>query len=385
MAGSRHTAVACLALGILAACSTDQPSPVAPDAAALRPTRSGGVVVDRGRLTVPSSAVLTDQAFANAARRAIDPGNYQCPGLTPLFNWYVAQAVEIITKEPAVFTTLYVDLSADQIPTYEALYFQTRDTPQYFGYTGEFTNVILKTEKDVKRFWDISSADIQVVGMHGTMLLDAQRVARTYEAVFGLPSEVAAAVAAVVRSTMLQSQTVNGGNHPLFSFNAYAFTTFGGSVPDKIVIGDGVLEGYKVLGFGDVAPQALFAHEFGHHIQFENGYLGDAGATAGSAPEQARYIELMADALGAYFLTHKRGAAMNQKRVEQFLRVYYQTGDCGFDSDGHHGTPNQRMAAARFGFRLADQAQKQGHILTSAEIHALFVAEYPTLVAPDAF
>jgi hypothetical protein len=340
--------------------------------------------VDRGRLTLPSSALLTDQAFASAARRAIDPSNYQCSGLTPLFSWYVAQAGEIIAKEPAVFNTLYVQLSADLIPAYEAVYFQTRDTPQYFGYAGEFTDVMMKTEKDVKRFWDINSADIQVVGMHGTMLVDAQRVARTYEAVFGLPPATATAVASLVRNTMLQSETVNGGNHPLFSFNAYAFTTFGGSIPDKIVMGDGVLEGYKVLGFSDVAPQALFAHEFGHHIQFENGYLADPYATAGSAPEQARYIELMADAMGAYFLTHKRGAAMNQKRVEQFLQVYYQTGDCGFASDTHHGTPNQRMAAARLGFRLADQAQKQGHILTSAEIHALFVAEYPTIVAPDA-
>jgi hypothetical protein len=35
----------------------------------------------------------------------------------------------------------------------------------------------------VKRFWDISSDDIQLVGMHGTMLQDIDRVARTYEEV----------------------------------------------------------------------------------------------------------------------------------------------------------------------------------------------------------
>jgi subtilisin family serine protease len=42
MAGSRHTAVACLALGILAACSADQPVPVAPDAASLAKGGSKG-------------------------------------------------------------------------------------------------------------------------------------------------------------------------------------------------------------------------------------------------------------------------------------------------------------------------------------------------------
>jgi hypothetical protein len=75
---------------------------------------------------------------------------------------------------------------------------------------------------------------------------------------------------------------------------------------------------------------------------------------------------------------------MNRKRVEQFLEVFFQVGDCAFVDPGHHGTPNQRMAAARFGFDVADQAHKQGHILTSEQFHDLFVAAYPQLIAPDA-
>ena len=102
------------------------------------------------------------------------------------------------------------------------------------------------------------------------------------------------------------------------------------------------------------------------------------------APEQTRYTELMADAFSAYYLTHSRGGAMNRKRVEQFLEVFFEIGDCAFSSSGHHGTPNQRMAAAHFGFDIAAQAQKQGHILTSQQFHDLFVAAYPGLVAPDA-
>jgi hypothetical protein len=92
----------------------------------------------------------------------------------------------------------------------------------------------------------------------------------------------------------------------------------------------------------------------------------------------------MADAFAAYFLTHSQGLALNQKRVTQFLQVFFQIGDCGFTSDGHHGTPNQRMAAAQFGFKVAAESQKQGHVLTSEAFHARFVAGYPTLVAPDA-
>jgi len=55
-----------------------------------------------------------------------------------------------------------------------------------------------------------------------------------------------------------------------------------------------------------------------------------------------------------------------------------------FDDPGHHGTPNQRLAAAQFGFDVADQYQKQGHILTSQEFYELFMKVYPTIVAPDA-
>jgi len=151
---------------------------------------------------------------------------------------------------------------------------------------------------------------------------------------------------------------------------------------DKIVMGDGILEAYASIGFGDVAPQAIFAHEFAHQIQFENEYFDDLGKV--SSAERTRYTELMADAMAAYYLTHKRGGAMNQKRVEQFLEVFYEIGDCAFTSSGHHGTPNQRLAAAEFGFRLAADAQKQGHILTAEEFHTLFQAYYPTLIAPDA-
>jgi hypothetical protein len=293
----------------------------------------------------------------------------------------------VIQKEPAIFDLLYNQLLADLIPTYEALYFQTEATPQYFGYNGEYTQVMQKTHTDTKRFWNIKSDDIQLLGMHGTMLQDVQRVAKTYQVVFGFKPADASAAAAAIRDAMLKSQTLNGGNHPLFSFNAFAFTTFGGGIPDKIVMGDGILAGYAALGFGDVAPQAIYAHEFGHHIQFENGYFDEAipgTSRRVTEAEKTRYTELMADAMSAYFLTHSQGLALNQKRVEQFLEVFFQIGDCAFSDPGHHGTPAQRMAAARFGFQVAAEAQKQGHILTSQEFHSRFVAMYTTLVAPDA-
>jgi hypothetical protein len=42
------------------------------------------------------------------------------------------------------------------------------------------------------------------------------------------------------------------------------------------------------------------------------------------------------------------------------------------------------MAAARFGFDVAHEAERKGRIMPSAEFHDLFVQAYPSLVAPDA-
>lgn len=379
----------CLAFVLGTAACQDQPTAPAATAvttgeAAITLPDGETVRLDRGQLRLPASGRVTDQQFQEMARRAIDPGDYECPASTDVVDWYLAAAYDIIDNEPAIFNLLYNQLLADLIPTYEALYFQTTDTPQYFGYNGEYNEVMRRTERDIKRFWDIPSDDIQVIGMHGTMLQDVDRVSMTYEVAFGLDAATADFFAGLIRNAVLASQTIDGGNHPLFSFNAFAFTTFGGPLPDKIIMGDGILAGYEALGFGDVAPQGVFAHEFAHHIQYENDYFTDSYATTGSEAEQTRYTELMADAMSAYYLTHKRGLALNKHRVAEFLEVFYQIGDCAFSNPGHHGTPNQRMAAAEWGFDLADQARKQGHILSSEEVHTLFVAAYPGFIAPDA-
>jgi hypothetical protein len=337
--------------------------------------------VSRTGGALPAGARVSDQLISNLDG-AINPNDYVCPASTPVTDWWLDEVYDFINAEPAIFTHLYNQRAADQVVMYEALYFGTAATPQYFGYTGEHTESIVKVERDIKKFWDISSANIEVVGMHGNMLQDTIRVARTYQAVFGLPAATARAFARSVRTNVLASTKLNGGDHALFSFNAFAIS-FGANGPDKIVMGDAILAGYDKLGFTDVAPAAIFAHEFAHHIQFEHNYFDDpeAGLTA---PEQTRYTELMADAMAAYYLTHARGATLRQQRVAQFLEVFYQIGDCGFTSGGHHGTPNQRMRAAEFGFRVANEAQKQGHIMGSKEFHDLFVAELPNLIAPDA-
>ncbi len=314
--------------------------------------------------------------------RAVVPTS--CDDNSALTDYFLTRAFQI----PFPTLILLINRYADLVPTYDALLFQTRDAGTYFGYNGEYTHRMNKTERDVKNFWDIKSDDIQVLAMHGTVLADPTRTVPTYRSPFflGLPASLAQQWAADVQGVMQTEPTVNGGNHPLFTFNAFAISAPGIGIPDKVVMGDGILDAYKVLGFDDVALQAIFAHEFGHHIQFERGYFDELPPGADPATvdqaELTRYTELMSDAFSAYYLTHKRGGALNAKRVAEFLQVFYQIGDCSFTNSGHHGTPIQRMRSAQFGFSVADQAQKQGHILTADQFHTLFLAAYPSLVAP---
>lgn len=266
-------------------------------------------------------------------------------------------------------------------PTYDALLFSNTSEGEYFGKDGEYTQKMTKTFKDLKRFWTIDSEDIVLAAMHGNMLQDRDRLIRIDQILYLDDLPTAEYWADLILELLEEIPQYRNGEHPIFTLNAFAQSAFFfppvGEVPSKIIMGDGILEGYETLGFGDVAPQAILAHEFGHHIQFQLDLFEEF-----SSPEATRRTELMADAYSAYYLSHSKGATMQWKRVQQFLEVFFAIGDCGFESYGHHGTPIQRMAAAEWGYHLADQAQKQGHIMDPLEFATLFDAALPELVAP---
>ncbi|WP_460620440.1 neutral zinc metallopeptidase [Hymenobacter tenuis] len=274
----------------------------------------------------------------------------------------------------------YADFTAMfDLPTYDAYVFENSSENQYFGVKGEYTQPLTKAFKDLRRFWNIQTSDMVLAAMHGSMLQDRSKIIRTYKAVYGLDDASAAYYADFVLVLLDSFPELREGNHPIFTFNAFALKGFNfppyGTIPNKIIMGDGIMEAYTAIGFDDVAPQAILAHEFGHQIQFQLNLFGKV-----SSPEATRRTELMADAYSAYYLSHARGAAMQWKRVQQFLQVFFNIGDCSFTSNGHHGTPTQRMAAAAWGYSIANDAQKQGHILSSQQFTALFEAKLPQLV-----
>lgn len=299
-----------------------------------------------------------------------------CDGNTPLFQWLNQELAD--WNDDVIFFALLTGML--DFPTYDALLFENSSANQYFGVNGEYTQRETKAFKDLKRFFNIQSNNIVLGAMHGSMLLNRDKVIRIDMILYGDSEPVAEFWADLILSLLNDFPQYRNGNHPIFTFNAFALKSFDfppfGVVPNKIIMGDGIIDGYNAIGFGDVAPQAVLAHEFGHHIQFQLGLFGNV-----SSPEATRRTELMADAYSAYYLSHSRGAAMQWKRVKQFLEVFFNIGDCGFTSNGHHGTPTQRMAAAEWAYGIANNAQKQGHILTAQQFTALFEAQLPELVA----
>ena len=224
--------------------------------------------------------------------------------------------------------------------------------------------------------------------MHGDVLLDADRIAATLTAMveFGVIDPMTPAEIALEAQTVADFMQTQGdfSNNPLWTLNAYAFTGEGESdpelaaLPDKIVFGDGVLVAYDDLGLGDVGPRVIMAHEFAHHVQFELGVF-ESGPT--DPAEATRRTELMADAMAAYFGVHKKGLALNKKRVIDALLSFYTVGDCQFASPGHHGTPLQRQRAAAWGADLAAAARPQSDVLPAATFVDLFDAALPDIIS----
>jgi hypothetical protein len=323
---------------------------------------------------------LPDNPVRDAVLNAIDPTQYECSSANPPVLDTILPDVASMTIDQltALLTIVIYD-----VPLMDALYFPQQG-PFTFGARGEFTHTVNKTFKDLKGFWDIPSQDVELVPAHGRIMLDAERDYRVFTVLYGAnPAQSRFSADLIARE--LRSPVLGWGDLPIFSFNAFA-APGGEDIPGygkshrRIAYGDGVLDGFALVGLSDVAPSAILAHEFGHQVQFSD----DLMRPDLPAPEASRWAELEADGFSAYFLTHARGESMNWKRVHDFGQMFYQLGDCGFTGAGHHGTPNQRMNSALWAAGLASSLRPRGFILPSRTFNAVFTTQYPQLIAPDA-
>lgn len=61
----------------------------------------------------------------------------------------------------------------------------------------------------------------------------------------------------------------------------------------------------------------------------------------------------MADAFTSYFLSHNTGGGMASEEISNIHEIAFSVGDCETSNDGHHGTPQQRRCASRWGASIA--------------------------------
>jgi len=291
-----------------------------------------------------------------------------------------------MTDEQFAFLVAHQDALL-AVPTYDALFFGTAGDPDYT--LDSHAQQLTKTFRDLKRFWsDVDVDDVQLMAMHGDVLLDAERIAATLTAMVATdqidpmtPEEIAEEAETVADFMQEQGDFYD---NPLWTLNAFAFSAEGetdpivAALPDKLVFGDGILEAYDAIGLGDVGPRVIMAHEFAHHIQFELGTC-DTGPT--DEATATRRTELMADAMASYYATHKKGLALNRKRVIDALLSFYTVGDCSFTSPGHHGTPLQRERAAQWGADLAAAARPRSEVLPAATVIEMFDAALPGIIS----
>lgn len=359
------------------------PRAVAAVAAAALMALAGSAGAATAAPAAPTTAThqLVENPAAAALDRAVTPS--EC-GPT-LLDGYIDDLFAAMTDEQFTFLVNHATTLLN-VPTYDALFFGTTGDPDYA--LDSHAHQITNTFRDLRRFWGIDSSDIQLMAMHGDTLLDAGRIERTLTKMVEtqqIPPMTADEIQdeAQTVASFMQSQG-DFYDNPLWTFNAFAFSGEGesdpfiASLPDKLIMGDGILQAFDDIGLGDVGPRVIMAHEFGHHVQYELGVF-DTGPT--DPAEATRRTELMADAMATYFATHKKGLALNAKRVKDALLSFYTVGDCAFDDPGHHGTPLQRARAADWGAELAAAAKPRSYVMPAADFIERFEAALPGIVA----
>lgn len=243
-----------------------------------------------------------------------------------------------------------------------------------------------KRFKDLQRFWDVYSKNISLFSFSGQMLRDDEYMIPAVEYLFWVNRTEAQVLIDLVQETFATYPAI-GYDLPFWSLNAFA-SIKDPSEPDfkgdvSIVMGDGVTMFMEYVGLSDAGPDAVIFHEFGHHVEFGLGYPEVTTPFEDLTPEIARYNELLADGFSAYFAHHPRGASFQANRIAEVSRALYGVGDCDFNFTNHHGTPDQREKASRFGVKVVKESKGKGKILKAAEFKAKFDTAYPDIIAPD--
>lgn len=336
----------------------------------------------KARLNLTSKHLSTTESRLKAlAQRADDPVAWlkaklakpQDPKAVTPTECGPTKLDEVIDKYVSQFGPLEFEFYGDYA-TINVVYSYYLSQKQYFGAKGENTQLVVKTQRSLEKFWSMPD-EITIKGEHNSTLNDHDKIVQTI-LFLGYSSDFANYYADLI----LYINTISDVfvESPLLSIDGFATTE------DIILIGDGLISILAETGLdNNIVVAGVLSHEWGHQVQFNNAtrWYGAPFEAIPSSPEFTRYTELQADFFSSYYLTHKRGATYNWKRVREFLQLFFSIGDCAFTSAGHHGTPDQRFAAATLGYHLADETLPHGKILSPDALNTYFVAHFQEIIS----
>ena len=284
--------------------------------------------------------------------------------ITPVLLEHLAKLVSDPLAED--YFNLYTNLSSQMAIS---------DTSeQYFGAEGEYTHLVNRRIRELERFWEMQGR-LRVNGEHSESLNDREKLAALFYKLIQDDASWEMAYEAADEILALNAQSQNLPESIFFSLDGFL------ALNNTIVIGDGLVQMISETGIDpQLVYSAILAHEWAHQIQLDNFDTWYPGEQQNGPDSPTLQLELEADFFAAYFLTHKRGATYNWKKVEEFLQLSFSLGDCATSSPLHHGTPAQRMRASRFGYELAASAQKKGQILSPEEVHQAFLDFLPQIL-----
>ena len=149
-----------------------------------------------------------------------------------------------------------------------------------------------------------------------------------------------------------EASRANAISHP------QRFILFGVHMANKLI---------SEAGGNNLPVAAVLAHEYAHQLQFRYNWINRNAPTV-------RDAELEADAFAGYYGALEK--SWTGSRLEAFYRTVFNIGDFNFHDRNHHGTPNQRLAAAYLGYETA--RMNRGY--SWSELHEIFTHRITTEV-----
>jgi hypothetical protein len=137
-----------------------------------------------------------------------------------------------------------------------------------------------------------------------------------------------------------------------------------------------ILFGYYMLKettkkYGELPIAGILAHEWGHRTQFVMNWQ-DYG--------QPAHRELEADAFSGFYMALAKQWAWS--KINSYFQSVFDNGDSNFNSPIHHGTSQERLAAAKLGVDMGLAVLRSGKQMTYSELHNSFISKIKTVIKP---